>query len=166
MVLCDEYYVLVKMSTTTINIMPLNCYKYLLKITKYYTLLLFRENYSFALLLFDMNTLATSQNSCNTSVLRCPYAFFIFAAIFSIHLLRSQANQPAAHLTSRSFICIFAELFTVYSSSPCIREDPSISHYFSPLIYSLSVTYAIAWCFYEMLTKSITFHPRLTFFII
>jgi len=142
--LCDEYYVLVQMSTTTINIMPLNCYKYLLKITKYYTLLLFRENYSFALLLFDMNTPATSQNSCNTSVLRCPYAFFIFAAIFSIHLLRSQANQPAAHLTSRSFICIFAELFTVYSSSPCIREDPSISHYFSPLIYSLSVTYAIA----------------------
>lgn len=143
MVLCDEYYVLVKMSATTINILPLNCFKYLLKLTKYYSLFLFRENDSLVHLLFDKNTPATSQNSCNTSVLRCPYAFFIFTAVFSIHLFRSQANQPAAHLTSRSFICIFAELFRVYSSPRCISEDPCISRYFSPPIYSFSVTYAI-----------------------
>lgn len=132
MVLCDEYYVLVKMSAMTINILPLNSFKYLLKRDKYYSLFPFRENDSFvhlccSYLPFDKNTPATSHNSSYTSVLRCPYAFFIFMAVFSIHLFRSQANQPAAHLTSRSFICIFAELFSVYSSSQRISEDPCIS---------------------------------------
>lgn len=133
MVLCDEYYVLVKMSATTINILPLNCFKYLLKYLPNIILCFCSEKNDSLVhlycsyLLFDKNTPATSQNCSYTSVLRCPYAYFIFIAVFSIHLFRSQANQPAAHLTSRSFICIFAELFSVYSSPQCISEDPCIS---------------------------------------
>lgn len=135
MVLCDEYYVLVQMSATTINFLLLNCFKYLLKLTKYYSVSVQKKKKRFIgqstllilQLLFEKNTPATSQICSYTPVLRCPYAFFIFMAVFSIRLFRSQANQPAAHLTSRSFICIFAELYSVYSSPRCTCEDPCIS---------------------------------------
>lgn len=133
MVLCDEYYVLVQMSATTINFLLLNCFKYLLKLTKYYSVSVQKKKNDSSVslrclyLLFEKNTPATSQICSYTPVLRCPYAFFIFMAVFSIRLFRSQANQPAAHLTSRSFICIFAELYSVYSSPRCTCEDPCIS---------------------------------------
>lgn len=107
-------------------------------------------------------TRTTSHNSSCSSVLRYPYAallFCIFMAEFFIHLFRSQANQPAAHLTSRSFICIFAELFSVYSSPLCISEDPHISLSLSLFLssHSLVLRCVCHRCFYEMLMVNISF---------
>lgn len=110
-------------------------------------------------LLFDKNNFPEFQ------LLFCPQIPICSSAVeFFIHLFRSQANQPAAHLTSRSFICIFAELFSVYSSSLCISEDPHISLPLSLFLssHSLVLRCVCHRCFYEMLTVNIL--PRLSLY--
>lgn len=119
------------MSATTINILPLNCFKYVLNLPN--IILCFCSEKMILWSIYPAHI------CCLTRILlqlhRIPATLLssdahmcsLSMAVFSIHLFRSQANQPAAHLTSRSFICIFAELFSVYSSPQCISEDPCIS---------------------------------------